>query len=71
MLIVTGLPIAPEPTLTELDLGIVVSVNELPLILKVLGDQPPLPLKLADTPKDLLPSALCPTVIVWSMSHTV
>ena len=68
MLIVTALPMTPVLTLTELDLGIVVKVNELPSIFSSPGDHPPLPEKLADKLNVLVPSALWPTVTVRSIS---
>ena len=46
----TALPITQELTLTELERGIVVRVNSLPPMVRVPGDQPPLPEKLAIKP---------------------
>ena len=68
MLIVIVFPITPGLTLTELERGIVVKVNELPPIFRAPGDHPPLPEKLADKLNVLVPSALWPTVTVRSIS---
>ncbi len=64
IVIARGLPIVPVPKEIELERGIVVRVNEFPPIERVPGDHPPLPLNLADNPNDLVPSALCPIVMV-------
>ncbi|AZF90414.1 hypothetical protein PQE94_gp21 [Streptococcus phage CHPC640] len=56
MLIVTELPIVPASTLTELNRGMSVNVNELPLIVNVRGLQPPEPLNCAEKEKVFLPS---------------
>ena len=56
MLIVTKLPMSPALTLTELERGIVESVNEFLLIESVPGDHPPPPLNAADSPNVFLPS---------------
>ena len=68
---VDGKRVTNALTLAELDRGIVVRVNELPLIFRDPGDHPPLPLNDAVNPNDLDPSALCPTVIVRSISIIV
>ena len=68
MLIVTKLPITPALTLTELERGIVESVNEFLLIESVPGDHPPLPLNVADKPNDFLPSLSCLIDTVLSIS---
>ena len=68
MLIVTDPPITPAPTLTELERGIVESVNELLLIVNVPGDHPPPPLNVADKLNVFLPSLSCLIVTVLSIS---
>ncbi len=68
MLIVIALPIVPAPALTELERGIVESVNEFLLIVNVPGDHPPPPLNVADKANDFLPSLSCLMVTVLSIS---